>query len=993
MGGTFTEPASTGPTFPRGGESLASAAAEQRILTAEDLHVANHLPKRRRQSWESRETGARAAVEEEAGQRAGARTKLARSGPFPSLHTDLYSQPFHRTREKASLQRPHPLRLSSSTPRVSSEPDRKRKRTETAPHKGNVPCGRDTGIGFLSTGPEPARTGCTRGTFRKHKHWPTDMQRRSASSQQAPGAHAPLVTHPRPLTTALFGGVELVTTGGRSGTHVTNPEPRSGKTVASTVASFSPKPELSSPTMTSGTQASTVDQVLLSPPAVRALQAEATRATPGSTRVTTQMRERCNESKQSLAVEDFSEAFEVVTTEDSRAQLLLAAAKSSAIVWRLIGGDDQILNGRTRVAPIGVALLFAPSPPRATGAGAAKSDVATQLCSSETATVSYFLPLGDASLDGDSIDAWQCLCKLLEVPGVRKVCWHVQSSLRHVFSNVADVKPVCLYCPKVAAWMMAPDSPQSALSLRSVLRAECVAFSDVPGIDPTTDGFDSVDGITAVLGPLLSTAHRQFGKLQTQTLSVPFEALEMPLALVLARMELRGLRFDASTISMLEAELNARLLDLGREAHVLGGRVFSVSSPIELASVLFDELQLDVPPSLAKTKTERRSTNEAVLESLISQHDLPAKVLQWRKTSKVLSTYVKPLLHIARSRFAEGGRGGAGRTKHCSAQFRIHSSFHLTRTGTGRLSSSDPNVQQLPTKFGRSREVGVNIRAAFKAARGWKLLSVDYAAIEMRVLAHMCHDADAGRQSFMRVFSEPRDGKQDIYETVACVISNCKHSDLAPRSRAVAKMTLLGIIYGMGSREASRRLKVSEREAANVKRLLLSSFPAISSFMNRARECATSTGFVETISGRRRYLPGARSHLAARRAQAERQAVNAIIQGTAADIVSAAAVLVDERVEATCGARLVAHVHDELLLEVPDDQPSIQRTVRFVTHLMTVEVVKHLKRISARALSAKPEHLRAMWLDPSTDSVAFSVPLAVHTTLGNDWGNMSPFEV
>jgi len=384
-------------------------------------------------------------------------------------------------------------------------------------------------------------------------------------------------------------------------------------------------------------------------------------------------------------------------------------------------------------------------------------------------------------------------------------------------------------------------------------------------------------------------------RLRAHAMDRLFHELEMPLAEVLAEMELAGVLVDVAVLRALSAEFAATLERLMAEIYVLSGGEFNINSPPQLRSVLFERLGIS-PRGVRRGKTGL-STDEAVLTRLAEQHPLPAKILDYRGLSKLKSTYVDALPALVDP-----------------ATGRIHTSFNQTVAATGRLSSSDPNLQNIPIRS----EEGRRIRAAFVAAPGHRLMSADYSQIELRVLAHLAED---------RALIDAFTSGEDIHARTAAEV----FADRPPaEGRRLAKVMNYGIVYGMGAARAARELGVSQAAAAAYIERYLGRYPGVRAFIDTTIAGARARGWVTTVLGRRRYLPELGARDPAVRQFAERAATNTPIQGSAADLIKLAMLEVRRRLAAAGGgARLLLQVHDELVLEVPTDRlDEVASTVR-----------------------------------------------------------------
>jgi len=359
----------------------------------------------------------------------------------------------------------------------------------------------------------------------------------------------------------------------------------------------------------------------------------------------------------------------------------------------------------------------------------------------------------------------------------------------------------------------------------------------------------------------------------------------MPLLHVLADMEQAGIRIDAEFFRTLQRKLAKELALIQQEIWKLAGGEFNINSTPQLREILFDRLQL---PVLRKTKTGA-STDAAVLEELAAQgHELPRLLLEFRQLDKLKGTYLDPLpLQVDR----ESGR--------------IHTTFAQTVAATGRLSSNDPNLQNIPIRT----ETGAEIRKGFIPADGCVFISADYSQIELRVLAHF-----SGDPAFVEAF---RSGA-DIHRQTAAVMYQVPVEDVTPAMRAAAKTVNFATIYGIGAFALSHQLGTSVAEAKEFIEQYFLRFPDVRRYLDEQIEKARELGYVETISGRRRYIPEIQSRNYNIRQFGERAATNAPVQGSAADIIKIAMIRIHDALAEHPGARMLLQVHDELVLEAPE---------------------------------------------------------------------------
>ena len=374
-------------------------------------------------------------------------------------------------------------------------------------------------------------------------------------------------------------------------------------------------------------------------------------------------------------------------------------------------------------------------------------------------------------------------------------------------------------------------------------------------------------------------------KAEPMLLSV-YRDIEMPLVPVLARIEANGVMIDADELRRQSAELSRRMLAAQQQATELAGRSFNLDSPKQLGALLFDELKL---PALVKTPSGAPSTNEEALEAIADQHELPRIILEYRGLAKLRSTYTDKLPEMVNP---ETGR--------------VHTSYHQAGAATGRLSSSDPNLQNIPIRS----EEGRRIRTAFVAPAGRKLVACDYSQIELRIMAHL-----SGDETLVCAF----ESGADIHRATAAEVFGKPLDEVSSNERRAAKAINFGLMYGMGAFGLARQLGIARGEAQDYIALYFSRYPGVRDFMERTRQQAREQGYVETVFGRRLALDYIHSRNAAQRAGAERAAINAPMQGTAADIIKRAMVGIDGWLaEQGDRALMLMQVHDELVFEVDE---------------------------------------------------------------------------
>ncbi len=379
-----------------------------------------------------------------------------------------------------------------------------------------------------------------------------------------------------------------------------------------------------------------------------------------------------------------------------------------------------------------------------------------------------------------------------------------------------------------------------------------------------------------------------------------FHDLEMPLTLVLGEMETKGVSVDTKFLEKMGAELNEKLSKIEARIFELAGTEFNINSPKQLGEVLFDKLEL---PVIKKTKTGY-STSADVLEKLESKHDVIPEILLYRQLGKLNSTYVEGLLKVI---YSDTGK--------------IHTRFNQALTQTGRLSSTDPNLQNIPIRL----EEGRKIRKAFiPSNENWVMFAADYSQIELRVLAHIAQD-----QNLIEAFQQD----EDIHTKTAMNVFNVNKDDVTSNMRRHAKAVNFGIVYGISDYGLSQSIDVSRKEAGEFIDRYLESFPGVKNYMEDVVVKAKEEGYVSTMLQRRRYLPEINSRNFNQRGFAERTAMNTPIQGTAADIIKLAMVQMDTRLkEENLKTRMLLQVHDELIFEAPEEE--IETLKRIVPEVM-----------------------------------------------------------
>jgi len=490
---------------------------------------------------------------------------------------------------------------------------------------------------------------------------------------------------------------------------------------------------------------------------------------------------------------------------------------------------------------------------------------------------------------------------LLEDTGVLKVGHNIKFDLQVLSQVGIEVSPIddtmllsyVLTCGQHGQGM-------DELASR-YLNHQTIPYSQVCGTGKSAITFDRVPldkalAYAAEDADITLRLHRLFrARLLAERLVTVYETLERPLVPVLARMERRGIKVDKAELQAMSAEFAERMTALEAEINTLAGVEFNVASPKQLGEVLFDQLRL---PGGKKGKTGAYSTGAEILEQLAEQHPLPQKVLDWRQIAKLKSTYADALVEQINP-----------------ATGRVHTSYSMAGTSTGRLASSDPNLQNIPIRT----EEGRRIRRAFIAEPGNLLISADYSQIELRLVAHVAN-IEGLKQAF-------RDDA-DIHAITASQVFGVPVEGMDPMIRRKAKAINFGIIYGISAFGLARQLDIPNGEAKAYIDAYFAKYPEIRSYMERTKEDARTHGFVTTLFGRKCFTPGIGDKNGAMRAFAERAAINAPIQGGAADIIKRAMIRLEPALtEAGLQAQMLLQVHDELVFEVPEAEAEATRAL------------------------------------------------------------------
>ncbi|MFO0817574.1 MAG: DNA polymerase I [Pirellulales bacterium] len=582
--------------------------------------------------------------------------------------------------------------------------------------------------------------------------------------------------------------------------------------------------------------------------------------------------------------EDWKSHYRTVATPEALDQLASTLSQASRI-----SVDTETTSPRPRAAQL-VGLSFA-------------------WAEGEACYIPVRAPVGEPQLPEALV--LEKLRPVLESPSIKKVGQNLKYDVI-VLRNVGIELQGLEFDTMVADYLLEPGGRIHNLDdlAKRYLNHTTIKIEELIGTGRHQKRMDEVpvDLITAYAAEDADVPWRladQLGRmLHEERLESLFHDVEMPLVEVLASLEFHGIRIDADRLRRMSVEYGERLADLEKVIHSLAGHPFNVDSPSQLSEVLFDQLGL---PVVKKTKTGK-STDAAVLEELAPLHPLPAKMVEYRQLAKLKSTYLDALPELV---LPETGR--------------IHSSFKQDVAATGRLSSTDPNLQNIPVRTDAGRE----IRAAFlPGPEGWELLTADYSQIELRVLAHF-----SGDETLRAAFA----ADEDIHARVASEVQGVPLAEVTRDMRRAAKAINFGVIYGQSAFGLAQSLGISKDEAAQFIAAYFARYPGVDAFMDRTLEQARRQGYVETILGRRRPVQGVRD--AAHRGDSrqrnlpERVAINTVIQGSAADLIKLAMIRIHRRLRTgEFRARLLLQIHDELVFELPRDER--ERLQAFVVDAM-----------------------------------------------------------
>ena len=397
--------------------------------------------------------------------------------------------------------------------------------------------------------------------------------------------------------------------------------------------------------------------------------------------------------------------------------------------------------------------------------------------------------------------------------------------------------------------------------------------------------------------------------------------VEVPLACVLSRMEQQGVLIDSQKLNQQSQDLATRIAELEKEVHEEAGEAFNLGSTKQLQHILFEKMAL---PIIKKTPKGAPSTSEDVLQELALSYPLPQKIMEYRGLTKLKNTYTDKLPKMINHRTG-----------------RVHTSYHQAVTATGRLSSTDPNLQNIPIR----NEEGRRVRQAFVPRAGYKIVAADYSQIELRIMAHLSAD-----EGLLSAFAKG----EDIHKATASEVFGVALDEVTTEQRRSAKAINFGLIYGMSAFGLAKQLNVPRHEAQSYMDLYFERYPGVLDYMDSTREVAKEKGYVETVFGRRLYLPDIKASNGARRKGAERAAINAPMQGTAADIIKMAMIKVDDWITTSSldDVTMMMQVHDELVFEIKEEH--VDKHVATIVKLMET-------------------------------AASLNVPLVVEAGVGNNW--------
>ena len=508
-----------------------------------------------------------------------------------------------------------------------------------------------------------------------------------------------------------------------------------------------------------------------------------------------------------------------------------------------------------------------------------------------------------AQLDRDTVLGK--LRPLLTDPAQAKLGQHIKYDMNVLASYGIDLQGIA-FDTMLESYVLDPSGSRHDMDTLALkyLGYKTVHYEEIAGKGAKQKTFDQIPIADAApyaaedADITLRLHQTLWPKLQAiPSLEKVFREIEMPLVPVLSRMERRGVLLDVKMLEAQSRAFAARLKELEEQAWTLAGEAFNLGSPKQLQAILFEKLGL---PVLAKTPKGQPSTAESVLQELAADYELPRIILEHRSLAKLKSTYTDKLPKQVDPRTG-----------------RVHTSYHQAVTATGRLSSSDPNLQNIPVRT----EEGRRIRQAFIAPEGYRLLAADYSQIELRIMAHL-----SGDEGLLAAFAAGR----DIHRATAAEVFGVPEDQVTADMRRSAKAINFGLIYGMSAFGLARQLDVDRTTAQQYIDRYFARYPGVKAFMERTREQAREQGYVETVFGRRLYIQDIKSANATRRQYAERTAINAPMQGTAADIIKRAMIALDGWIEQEgLPVNMIMQVHDELVFEVAEEAvEAVQERIR-----------------------------------------------------------------
>jgi DNA polymerase-1 len=481
--------------------------------------------------------------------------------------------------------------------------------------------------------------------------------------------------------------------------------------------------------------------------------------------------------------------------------------------------------------------------------------------------------------------------------------------VQHAFANHGIDIAGCAHDTEIESYVLESHKPHDLESLaRRHLDLPTIGYDTVTGRGVHRIPFDqvSLDRATEYAAENADVTLRLHRNLVPRIDADPklthiYTAIELPVRNVLYTMERTGVLIDSAVLAAQSRDLGARVNALEQEAHQLAGGPFNLGSPKQLCEILFERMKL---PVRRKTPTGQPSTDEDVLQELAASYPLPKVLLDWRALAKLKSTYTDKLPAMVNARTG-----------------RLHTTFSQTTAVTGRLASTEPNLQNIPVRTVDGRR----IREAFIAPPGHQLISADYSQVELRIMAHLSEDP-----ALLKAFHEG----DDIHRVTAAEIFDVPMADVTSDQRRYIKAVNFGLIYGMSAFGLAAQLNIERSAAAQFIERYFARYPGVAVYMQRTRELAREQGYVETVFGRRLFLPDIRAASGPRRAGSERAAINAPMQGTAADLVKLAMIAVQNHLDRErLATRLILQVHDELVLEAPAGE--VTRIIRDLPELMT----------------------------------------------------------